>query len=44
MAEFVARVYVQWELTAALVLFAYQHSDLGAVDHAARIVLNYQAS
>ena len=32
------------ELTAALVLFAYQHSDLGAVDHAARIVLNYQAS
>lgn len=32
------------ELTAALVLFAYERSDLGAVDHAARIVLNFQAS
>ena len=32
------------ELTAALVLFAYEQSDLGALDHAARIVLNFQAS
>ena len=32
------------ELTARLMMFAYAHADLGAVDHAARIVLNFQAS
>ena len=32
------------ELTAALVLLAYEEDDLGPVDHAVRVVLNYQAS
>lgn len=32
------------ELTAALMIFAYDAQDLGTVDHAVRIVLNYQAS
>jgi len=32
------------ELTASLMLYAYDAPDLGAVDHAVRIVLNYQAS
>ena len=32
------------ELTAALILYAYDAVDLDAVDHAVRIVLNYQAS
>ena len=32
------------ELTAALILYAYDKPDLNAVDHAVRMVLNYQAS
>ena len=32
------------ELTAALLLLAYEEDDLGAVDHAVRMILNYQAS
>ena len=32
------------ELTAALVLLAYEEDDLGVVDHAVRMVLNFQAS
>ncbi len=32
------------ELTAALVLLAYEEDDLDVVDHAVRMVLNYQAS
>ena len=32
------------ELTAALILYAYDKPDLSAVDHAVRMVLNYQAS
>jgi hypothetical protein len=34
----------QGELTAALILYGYDKPDLGAVDHAVRMVLNYQAS
>ena len=34
----------QGELTAALILYAYENPDLGEVDHAVRMVLNYQAS
>ena len=34
----------QGELTAALILYAYDKPDLSAVDHAVRMVLNYQAS
>ena len=32
------------ELTAALLLLAYEKDDLDVVDHAVRMVLNYQAS
>ena len=32
------------ELTAALLLLAYEEDDLDVVDHAVRMVLNYQAS
>ena len=32
------------ELTAALMLYAYEAADLSSVDHSVRIVLNYQAS
>lgn len=32
------------ELTASLMLYAYDAPELEAVDHAVRIVLNYQAS
>ena len=32
------------ELTAALILYAYDKADLISVDHAVRMVLNYQAS
>ena len=32
------------ELTAALLLLAYEENDLDVVDHAVRMVLNYQAS
>ena len=32
------------ELTAALIVYAYERPDLNAVDHAVRMVLNYQAS
>ena len=32
------------QLTAALLLYAYDKTDLSSVDHAVRVVLNYQAS
>ena len=32
------------ELTAALLVFAYDQADLSELDHAVRMVLNYQAS
>ena len=34
----------QGQLTAALLLYAYNKADLSSVDHAVRVVLNYQAS
>ena len=34
----------QGELTAALILYGYDKPDLGAVDHAVRMVLTSQAS
>ena len=34
----------QGQLTAALLLYAYDKTDLPSVDHAVRVVLNYQAS